>query len=88
MFDGLTMQCQQMGEGCSMLGGSAIHPAILIPLVMVSAAGLFFLFNLFFKWIWNITIPDVFGLKLITFWQSFRLLIIASIIFGGSAAMI
>jgi hypothetical protein len=29
------------------------------------------------------TIPDVFGLKKITFWQAFRLLIMAAILFGG-----
>jgi hypothetical protein len=27
--------------------------------------------------------PDVFGIKEITFWQAFRILILASILFGG-----
>ena len=34
------------------------------------------------RWLWNITMPDVFGLKQLTFWQAFRLLIIAFMLFG------
>ncbi len=34
-------------------------------------------------WLWNITMPEVFGLKEITYWQAFRLLIIAGLLFGG-----
>ena len=35
-----------------------------------------------FQWLWNITMPQVFGLKVITFWQGFRLLLIAGMLFG------
>ncbi len=35
-----------------------------------------------FQWLWNITMPEVFSLKQISYWQSFRLLIIAAFIFG------
>ena len=38
-----------------------------------------------FKYLWNITIPDIFGLETITYWQTFRLLIIATLLFGGLA---
>lgn len=34
-------------------------------------------------WLWNTTIPDVFGLKSVTFWQALKLLLIATILFGG-----
>lgn len=34
-------------------------------------------------WLWNTTIPDVFGLKPVTFWQALKLLLIATILFGG-----
>ncbi len=34
------------------------------------------------RWLWNITMPEVFGLKQLTFWQAFRLLIIAFMLFG------
>jgi len=34
-------------------------------------------------WLWNTTMPDVFELKKITYWQAFRLLLLAMILFGG-----
>ena len=44
---------------------------------------IFFVLILIFKWLWNITMPEVFGIKAVTFWQAFRILILASILFGG-----
>ena len=44
---------------------------------------IFFVLILIFKWLWNITMPEVFGIKEVTFWQAFRILILASILFGG-----
>lgn len=35
------------------------------------------------QYLWNTTMPQIFGLNEITFWQSFRLLLIATILFGG-----
>lgn len=46
--------------------------------------GLFLLIVLFFQWLWNITIPDIFRLRKITFWEAFRLLLLAWLIFGGA----
>lgn len=37
-----------------------------------------------FQWLWNITMPEVFALKEITFWQALRLLILTSFLFSGS----
>lgn len=45
---------------------------------------LFFVVTKLLQWLWNITMPQVFGLKEITFWQAFRLLLIAGILFGGT----
>ena len=50
-----------------------------IGVVLVS----FVVFVLVFRWIWNRTVPAVFGLKEITFWQAVGILILASILFGG-----
>ncbi|TDA70334.1 MAG: hypothetical protein D9V47_01930 [Clostridia bacterium] len=33
-------------------------------------------------WLWNITITKIFGLPEVTYWEAFRLLIIAAILFG------
>jgi hypothetical protein len=43
----------------------------------------FLVFVLVFRWIWNRTVPAVFGLKQITFWQAVGILILASILTGG-----
>ncbi|MDK2820762.1 MAG: hypothetical protein PWP31_727 [Clostridia bacterium] len=37
------------------------------------------------QWLWNITMPQVFNLKQITYWQAFRILIISGILFGGTS---
>lgn len=34
------------------------------------------------KWLWNITLPELFGFKSVRYWQAFRLLVIAQLIFG------
>jgi hypothetical protein len=43
---------------------------------------LFLLVTALFQWLWNITMPDVFNLKKINYWQAFRLLLIAALLFG------
>ena len=52
-----------------------IGAAVLVVLLIGLAIWLF-------EWLWNITVPEVFGLKEISYWQSFRLLLIAAFIFG------
>lgn len=37
------------------------------------------------QWLWNITLPEVFGFKSIRYWQAFRLLLIGSLLFGSGA---
>ena len=53
--------------------------AVAVAIVVVS----FVVFVLVFRWIWNHTVPAVFGLKEITFWQAVGILILASILTGG-----
>jgi len=50
----------------------------LILLALVALVGLPALFRL----LWNTTVPELFGLKEITYVQSFKLLIMAWIVFG------
>ena len=52
---------------------------LLIPVFIA----LFFALIGLFQWLWNITMPQVFNLKVITYWQAFRLLLIAGMLFGG-----
>lgn len=44
---------------------------------------LFFLVAALLMWMWNRTIPEITPLKSMTYWQAFRLLVIASILFGN-----
>lgn len=44
---------------------------------------IFVIFTLIFKWIWNWTMPQVFGVGSVTFWQAIGILVLASILFGG-----
>jgi len=48
--------------------------------------GLIFGITALLQWLWNITMPDVFNLKKISYWQAFRLLVIANILFGAGGA--
>jgi hypothetical protein len=38
------------------------------------------------QWLWNITIPELFGSKEIRYWQAFRLIIICKILFVATSA--
>ncbi len=55
----------------------------IIPIAMLFIA-FFLLITALLQWLWNITMPEVFNLKSLNYWQAFRLLLIASILFGSS----
>jgi hypothetical protein len=40
-----------------------------------------------FRWLWNTTMPEVFGLKQLSFWQAFKIMLLAGLLFGGHRAM-
>ena len=60
-----------------------MDPITTTILFVVGALVGFIVFVLVFRWIWNHTMPAVFGLKEITFWQAVGILILASILTGG-----
>jgi hypothetical protein len=60
-----------------------INPLIIVLIVLVLIPALIALSIVIFRWLWNITMPQVFGLRPVTFWQAFRVLLIASILFGN-----
>ncbi len=55
---------------------------VMIGLVVLAVLVLIPLLVALFQWLWNITMPQVFNLNPITFWQAFRLLLIAAFLFG------
>lgn len=62
-------------------GADFVAPNLIILLFM--AIGLLFLVAALLQYLWNTTMPQVFNLKEIDYWQAFRLLLIAAILFGG-----
>lgn len=41
------------------------------------------LFGFVVKWLWNSLLPDIFGVKAITYWQGLGLLVLGRLLFGG-----
>jgi len=54
---------------------------VLIALVLVA------ILVLVFRWLWNSTLPEVFGIREVSFWQAFKILLLAGILFGGHRAV-
>ena len=48
---------------------------------VILGAGLLFLFGFIVRALWNWLMPDIFGLKQITYWQAWGLIILSSILF-------
>jgi hypothetical protein len=83
-----TSPCHIFLKGDLKMSNVVSNVALFAPLILLMVVGLFFLIVALLQWLWNITIPEVFGLKSITYWQAFRLLIIAAILFGGGGMVL
>ena len=59
------------------------NPVIGAVLGIAIALVLLAIFVLIFRWLWNSTMPEVFGVKALSFGQALKILILASILFGG-----
>jgi len=57
--------------------------AIIIPLIIVAIAALVAGVSFLVMHLWNTLIPDIFGLREITFWEALGLLVLSKILFGG-----
>ena len=51
---------------------------LLFPLAVIFITRLF-------QWLWNTTMPELFHLKEVTFWQALKLLLIAAFLFGSGS---
>lgn len=54
----------------------------ILPRAIIVAIIVIALFCIFFRWLWNTTMPQIFGLKEITLGQSLKILLMAWILFG------
>jgi hypothetical protein len=59
------------------------HWFFLAPLALVGVALVAFLGGELVKLLWNWLMPEVFGVRQITFWQAFGILALARILVGG-----
>jgi len=53
----------------------------ILPWIIVTVTIIFFL-PAVLHYLWNITMPELFGLKKLTYWQAFRLFLISFVLFG------
>jgi hypothetical protein len=61
-----------------------IARGIAIGIALAMAFALFILLGgLVVQWLWNWLLPDIFGLRQITFWQALGLLALCRILFGS-----
>ena len=56
----------------------------MVVIGLVTAAALGLVFGIFVRELWNWLMPELFGLKTITYWQAFGIVILGHLIFGGS----
>lgn len=49
---------------------------------IIMAALFAFVFGVVVEWLWNRLMPEIFGLRQITYWQAFGLLLLARLLFG------
>ncbi len=52
-------------------------------LIVIAIIAMFFLVTAIVMWLWNGILPEVIGVKTITYWQAMGILILSKILFGG-----
>ena len=62
--------------------GARIVSMVVVGLVTAVILGL--VFGIFVRELWNWLMPELFGLKTITYWQAFGIVILGHLIFGGA----
>lgn len=58
-------------------------PLRFFSVAMLWFLGWVFIASALLMWLWNITMTRIFNLRDITYWEAFRLLLIAGLLFGG-----
>jgi hypothetical protein len=53
----------------------------IVPLGMFAGAGMFIGLGFLVAWLWRVTVGDIFGLKPISFWQAWGLILLSQILF-------
>jgi hypothetical protein len=56
----------------------------IAPLGVLAAAGLFIGLGFLVAWLWRVTLGDIFGVKPISFWQAWGLILLSQILFKAN----
>lgn len=56
----------------------------IAPLAIAAGVGLFFGLGHLVRWLWLVTLVDIFGIKPISFWQAWGLMLLAQILFKAN----
>ena len=64
------------------VGRKVMRVLAYVVLGIVVAALFALVFGFVLKWLWNWLMPDIFGLRQISYWQAFGLLVLAKLLFG------
>lgn len=51
--------------------------------IFLAIIALIFLLVWLVQWLWNLLLPEIIGVKSITYWQAFGILVLSKILFGG-----
>lgn len=56
----------------------------LVPLGALAGVGMFIGMGFLVTWLWRVTLGDIFGLKPISFWQAWGLILLSQILFKAN----
>jgi hypothetical protein len=56
----------------------------LAPLGVLAGTGMFIGLGFLVAWLWRVTLGDIFGVKLISFWQAWGLILLSQILFKAN----
>ena len=76
------MEERPEGVGRRRVGRKILRILGFVFLGIVVAVVFALVFGYVLKWLWNWLMPDIFGLRQITYWQAFGLLVLAKLLFG------
>ncbi len=54
-----------------------------IALFVLGGIAMLFAVSGIVMWLWNLLLPEIIGVKIITFWQAMGILVLSKILFGG-----
>jgi len=79
----MTEENRHEGTGRRRAGRKVIHVLGFTLLGIIIAVVFALVFGFVAKWLWNWLMPNIFGLRQVTYWQAFGLLLLTRLLLGG-----